>query len=162
MELQARLEALEKRVLYLEDQEKIRECLAEYGYNADLGRSEKYVEGWTRDGVYDLDDSVYLDGEAQLREMISSPSGFHKSQVENRSQHNVLNLFIRVEGDSAWAEGYSVVLVRKDDEIKAVLAGYNHWDFTRAGSRWLMKRRIRREIGGPQWGGEVIKKYLEA
>jgi hypothetical protein len=161
MDLQARVEALEKRVRYLEDQEKIRECLARYGYDADLGRSDEYVAGWTRDGVYDLD-NMYLDGEAQLREMISSPGGFHKSQVENRSQHNVLNLFIRIEGDTAWAEGYSLVFVRKDGDIKAVLAGYNHWDFQRAGERWLMKRRTRREIGGPQWGGEIIKSYLEA
>jgi hypothetical protein len=160
MDLEARVAALEGRVRYLEDQEKIRECLAEYGFNADLGRSDNYVAGWTPDGVYDLD-SMYLDGEADLRKMIASPDGFHKTQVENRSQHTVLNLYIRIEGDSAWAEGYSVVFVRQDGNIKAILAGYNHWVFERAGSRWLMKRRTRREIGGEVWGGEVIKQYLE-
>src|SRR6185369_1323602 len=119
MDLEARIAALEGRVRYLEDQEKIRECLAEYGFNADLGRSDNYVAGWTPDGVYDLD-RMYLDGEADLRNMIASPDGFHKTQVENRSQHTVLNLYIRIEGDSAWAEGYSVVFVRQDDNIKAI------------------------------------------
>jgi hypothetical protein len=160
MGVQERVEALERRVRTLEDQEKIRECLAVYGFNADLGRSEEYVAGWTADGVYDLDDGP-LGGEVAIREMISSPTGFHKLRVENRSQHNVLNLFIRIEGDTAWAEGYSVVVVREEGESRILLAGYNHWDFVRSGDSWLISRRARREIGGAVWGGEIVRGYLE-
>jgi len=162
MSVEERLSALEARLRTLEDQEKIRRCLARYGFNADLGRSEEYVALWSEDGLYDLDGGQ-LKGEPALREMITSPTGPHKSQIENRSMHAVGNLFIEIEGDTAFAEGYSVVWVRAADGVHHPRnAGYNHWDFRRKGDGWLMTRRLRREVGGPEWGGETIKSYLGA
>ena len=162
MSVEQRLAAVEARLQTLEDQEKIRRCLARYGFNADLGRSEEYVNLWSEDGLYDLD-SGQLSGEAALREMITSPTGAHKSQIENRSMHAVGNLFIEIQGDTAFAEGYSVVWVRDANGVHHPrTAGYNHWDFRRKGEGWLMTRRLRREVGGPQWGGETIKSYLDA
>jgi ketosteroid isomerase-like protein len=157
-----RIAVLEKRLAILEDKEKIREVLARYGYNADLGRSDEYVNVWTKDGVYDLD-AGKLEGEAAIREMISSPTGAHKSQIENRSMHTVCNLHIGIEGDTAWAEGYSVVWVKGEDGKAAPwTVGYNHWEFRRSGDGWLMTLRRRRDVGGPVWGGDVIKSYLTA
>jgi hypothetical protein len=162
MSVEDRLAQMEARLQRLEDQEKIRRCLARYGYNADLGRSEEYLALWSEDGLYDLDAGP-LRGEPALREMITSPTGHHKSAIENRSMHAVGNLFIEIEGDTAFAEGYSIVWVRGADGKHAPhTAGYNHWDFRRKGDGWLMTRRLRREVGGPQWGGETIKSYLDA
>lgn len=154
------IEALEARLSVLEDQGKIRRVLARYGYNADLGRSEEYVGVWSEDGVYDLGHVVY-DGHAQLREMITSPTGLHKVEIENRSLHTVCNLFIEIEGRTAWAEGYSVVWVRYPDGHRPYTAGYNHWEFVRDDDDWLMTRRLRRSIGEAEWGGETIKSYLD-
>jgi hypothetical protein len=162
MSLEDRVSALEARLRTLEDQEKIRRCLARYGFNADLGRSEEYLNLWSEDGLYDLD-SGQLRGEPALRDMITSPTGAHKSQIENRSMHAVGNLFIEIQGETAFAEGYSIVWVRNPEgRHEPRTAGYNHWDFRRKGEGWLMTRRLRREVGGPQWGGETIKSYLEA
>jgi hypothetical protein len=161
MSVEERLAAVEARLSLLEDKEKIRRCLARYGFDADLGRSEEYLAIWSEDGLYDLDGGQ-LKGEAALREMISSPTGHHKSQIENRSMHAVGNLFIEISGDVAWAEGYSIVWVRGPDGHQPKTAGYNHWDFRRKGAGWLMTRRLRREVGGPVWGGEVIQSYLNA
>jgi hypothetical protein len=159
MSLEAKFDALESRLRILEDQEKIRRCLARYGFNADLGRSEEYLALWSEDGLYDLDNGR-LQGLAPLREMITSPTGPHKSQIENRSMHAVGNLFIEVQGDVAFAEGYSVVWVRGAERHEPRTAGYNHWDFRRQGEGWLLTRRLRREVGGPEWGGETIQDYL--
>jgi hypothetical protein len=161
MSLEVRVAALEARVRELEDQEKIRRVLARYGFNADLGRSQEYLDLWSKDGLYDMDGGQ-LKGEGPIWEMISSPTGAHKSQIENRSMHAVGNLFIEIDGDKAWAEGYSVVWVRGPDGHAPRTAGYNHWDFVRDGDGWLMTRRLRREVGGPEWGGETIKSYLDA
>jgi hypothetical protein len=129
--LEDRLRALEARLCYLEDQEQIRECLARYGYAADLGRSTEWL---------DL---------------------CHKS-IENRCLHTVSNLLIRIEGDDAWAEGYSVVMVRSDDgQHTAATCGYNHWTFQRLHGRWHLRLRHRRGIGGNEWGGNVIKDYQQ-
>ncbi len=160
MDLAQRLEAVEKRLRYLEDQEKIRECLHTYGFNADLGRSEKWADGWTPDGVYDLEDQKWR-GRDDLLDLIGAPMNNHK-QIENRSQHAMLNLFIRIEGDTAWAEGYSATIVRKTPEkIELWTCAYNHFEFVRSGERWLLKYRTRRNIGGDEWGGKAIRKYLD-
>jgi hypothetical protein len=161
MSVEDRLAAVEARLGVLEDQEKIRRCLARYGFNADLGRSEEYLAIWSEDGLYDLDNGK-LEGTAALWDMISSPTGHHKSAIENRSMHAVGNLFIEIDGDTAWAEGYSIVWVRGPNGHEPKTAGYNHWDFRRKGEGWLMTRRLRREVGGPQWGGETIKSYVDA
>jgi len=161
MSVEQRLAAVEARLGVLEDREKIRRCLARYGFNADLGRSEEYLAIWSEDGLYDLDAGP-LQGTAALWDMISSPTGAHKSQIENRSMHAVGNLFIEIEGDVAWAEGYSIVWVRGPNGHAPMTAGYNHWDFRRKGEGWLMTRRLRREVGGPVWGGEIIRSHLDA
>lgn len=162
MSLEDRVAVLERRLQVLEDQEKIRRALARYGFNADLGRSEEYLAIWSKDGVYDLDGGE-LAGEAAIWDMISSPTGTHKAHIEKRSMHAVGNLLIEIEGDTAWAEGYSIVWVRDGDgKHQPMTAGYNHWDFVRRDEEWLMTRRTRREVGGPVWGGEIIKSYVDA
>jgi hypothetical protein len=155
--LEKRVARLEARLHDLEDQEQIRECLARYGYAADLGRSEEWLDLWTADGVYDLDDAPYQ-GRDALTKIIMG--GVHKG-IENRCLHTVGNLFIRVDGDDAWAEGYSVVFFREreDDRYIPWSCGYNHWDFRRVDGEWKMVRRYRRAVGDKAWGGTVIAEY---
>lgn len=155
----ARLEALEKRVQVLEDQEGIRECLARYGFNADLGRSQEWVNTWTEKGVYDLGPDHKPTGPDELMNKVIQGKG-HKS-IENHSQHTVCNLFIRVNGNTAWAEGYSVVFVLQNGQYGAWTNGYNHWEFEKRGHRWYMTLRYRRAVGMEEWGGKVIKAYLK-
>ena len=157
----SRIEALERRVQELEDKEAIREVLARYGFTADLGLSKDWVDVWTEDGVYDLgpdDKAVGSDG--LLYDIITNPKG-HKT-IENRSQHTVVNHFIRVDGDTAWAEAYSIVFVRGDD-------GYYPWDMrlqslqVRTEGRPMAPRapasaRRRGRRGG---GGKVIKAFAD-
>lgn len=151
---------MEKRLRELEDKEAIRECLHRYGFNADLGRSEKWADGWTPDGVYDLEDRKWR-GRAELLDLIGAPNNPHKS-IENKSQHTMLNMYIRIDGDTAWAEGYSATIVKQaPDRIELWGCAYNHFDFVRSGDRWLLKYRLRRNIGGPEWGGKAIRRYLE-
>lgn len=162
MEQAERLARLEARLAQLEEVEHIRELLSTYGFNADLGRTPEYLDGWTEDGLYDLTEELRFAGRAELERLVADPDGMHKREIENRSQHLVANLVIRVEGDTAWAEGYSLVPIAGKEAITIMSLAYNHWDFVRSDDRWLMKRRLRRTVGGPTWGGEVIKSYLEA
>ena len=102
MDVEARLKELEGRLQVLEDQEKIRECLSRYSFNADLGRSEEYVNNYTADGVIDLSPTMKWSGKEQLTDFIASPAGGHKA-IEGRCQHTSMDYFIRVDGDQAWA-----------------------------------------------------------
>jgi hypothetical protein len=49
-----RVKELEARIQKIEDDKAIRELLARYGYTADQGRGEAYVELYTDDGVLDM------------------------------------------------------------------------------------------------------------
>ena len=157
--LVAEVEGLKRKVRLLEDQEKIRECLARFSFTADMGRPEEFVHGvWTEKGVYDLGPTTRIEGSGALDGLIR---GSGSKSIENRSQHTVMNLFSRVEGDTAWAEGYSVVFLKEEDRYIAWSNGYNHWEFERRGDRWYMTLRKRRAVGGDEWGGEVIKSFLD-
>lgn len=160
MDLAERLDRIERELGELRDKEAITHLLSTYGFNADLGRVDEYLDGWTDNGLYDLSEDMQLEGKEQLGKLLADPEGFHVRQIQNRSQHLVANLYIEVDGDAAWAEGYSVVLVAGESETSIFAAGYNHWDFVRAGGGWRMARRLRRVIGGPTWGGDVIASYL--
>lgn len=157
-----RIEALERRLAVVEDQEKIRRCLARHGFNADVGRSDEWVRAWAADGVYDLGYERH-DGKAELRHLITSPLHNHKLNLENRSVQIVANLIVQIEGDTAWAEGYSIVCTRGPNGNGMVprSAGYNHWDFVRDGDGWLMSLRRRRSVGGEEWGGDTLRSYLK-
>ena len=160
MDLEARLKTMEARLAVLEDQEKIRECLSRYSFNADLGRSEEYVNNYTPDGVIDLSPDLKWSGKAQLTDFIASPTGGHKA-IEGRCQHTSMDYFIRVDGDKAWAEGYSVVFLKKGEEYQVLTCGFNHWDFEKRDGRWYLKYRYRRPVGDNEWGGKVIRDYLK-
>ncbi len=155
-----KLQELEKRLQMLEDREKIRETLARYSFTADMGRSQEYVDNYTKDGVIDLAPDTKWSGPDGLMEFIGDPNGGHKA-IENRCMHTSVNTHVRVEGDTAWAEGYSVVYVLEDGDYRVFTAGYNHWRFKREDSRWLLEYRHRRPVGGDEWGGDVIKDFLK-
>ncbi len=155
------LEALEKRIQALEDREGIRECLARYCYNADLGRSEQWADNFTPDGVLNSGPTHSVKGRAALLNIVANPNGAHKA-VEGRCTDNITNLFIRVDGDEAWAEGYQIGLVREGEERRVLRMGLCHWTFKKQSGRWYIKEKVRREVGGVEWGGKVIRSYLDA
>lgn len=156
-----RLDAAEARLRNLEDIERIRQLLAEYGFNADLGRVAPYLADWADDCEYEQGVGRSLKGKQQLRSIIETADSPHKRLLENRSQHLIANLVIRVTGDTAWAEGYSFVLFRKDETNAIWSCAYNQWDFGREGEAWKIIRRRRRAIGDDGSGTDVIHRYLE-
>jgi hypothetical protein len=161
---EAKLKEMERRLQELEDKENIRECLARYSFNADLGRSEEYVNNYTADGVIDLGPTTKWSGRDGLLDFIANPHGGHKA-IEGHCMHTSMDFFIRVDGNKAWAEGYSVVYVKEGEGeregYRVFSIGFNHWDFEKRGDRWFLKYRYRRPMGGPEWGGKVIKDYLK-
>ena len=157
--LERKMEALEQEVQLLQDYEGVRECLARYSFTCDLGLSEEYVDNFTEDGVIDLDKRRWT-GKEQLADFIHNPRG-HKS-IEGRCTHASTNYFIRVNGHTAWAEGYLLLFENEADEFKVHACSYNHWDFEKQGDRWHIKYRYRRSVGGEEWGGKVIKSFVQA
>lgn len=167
-DVEQRLAALEERARQLEDLEAIREAIARYGFYADLGLSEEYVRNWTPDGIYDTGPNGVVRGHDELRTLVTDPNGVHKREVEGHgSQHTGVNLVIRVDGDSAWAEGYSIVVISNGAEgYRIFTAGYNHWELRRDDGHWRIAARRRADIGdvhlpGGTWGGSVMTGFQQ-
>ncbi len=160
MDVDARFAALDARVRRLEDHERIREALAAYGFAADLGRTDAWVDLWTEDGIYDLDTGAH-GGRDQLQDLIAAPANYHKS-IENRSQHIAVNPLVRVDGDMAVVEAYRMLVVKQDGEARIAAGAYTRFELVRQGGAWKIRRQTRRLTGGEEWGGRLLRDYLAA
>jgi hypothetical protein len=169
-----RIEHLEARVRELEDDRVIRELLARYGFNADQGRSDAYVNLFTADGALDValdktwvrgiedldvqrgapdsgspeDVVVRHQGHEALRRFILDPAS-HKA-IEGMSLHLMdNNLVTRISGDSATAESYNVTLVRQGSQMVIFNASINRWTLAKVDGRWMIEECVRRRPGAP-------------
>jgi hypothetical protein len=155
---------LEERVQELEDDRAIRELLARYGYNADQGRSEAYVNLFTEDGALDIttgpggrgagmeprsvDREVInrFDGHKALRAFITDPKG-HKSIEGNCLHVHGNNLTTHIDGDKAVADSYGITLVRQDAGFLLLTAAANRWTLRKTDGQWRIKECFRRRPG---------------
>lgn len=139
---------LEERVQELEDERELRDLLARYSFNADLGRTKEYSELYTEDGAIDLRDmglERYEGPESILKDFISAPAA---ADVAGRSFHHAAPTVFHIDGDDATGEGFSTLLFRHDDGSMAVVhANYSHWTFRRESGEWKIVERDIRLIG---------------
>jgi hypothetical protein len=155
--LSDQMEELRARVRYLEDDREIRELLARYGFLADQGLDEAFVDLFTDDGEMNLtapgvrNEAVQWHGRDALMSFITGSDHKvdpHLTKAEGRRMHgqgNNLRTFI--DGDEAVAESYSLVLTKGEDGKTELEGGANRWTFHRVGGRWKIRRRLRRGMG---------------
>jgi hypothetical protein len=171
-ELEDRIRILEDRLQQLEDDRAIRELLASYGFNADQGRAEAYVDMYTEDGALDLsrgapwaqkeggsvpdeerEDEVVIrfEGQEALRGFITDPDG-HK-RLEGRCLHFMgNNLKTRINGEQAVAESYNLTLLRRENEFVLFNAAVNRWTLRKVDGQWRIKECKRRRPGTAEFG----------
>ena len=150
-EFRSVLTGLQHRVQLLEDERDIRAVLSRYGFNADLGRADAYVDLFTPDGVMDLDPDLIepsrLVGSEALRTMITTEP--HKL-IEGHCQHQMqgLPMIVYIDGNSAVAEGDSTTFVREPDGTYRVLVNsFNRWTLVRTDAGWKISECFRRPAG---------------
>ncbi|HLY82157.1 MAG TPA: nuclear transport factor 2 family protein, partial [Acidimicrobiales bacterium] len=123
-------------------------------FTADLYRGSAWVDLWTDDGVYDLGTGDEPDGRSrsyegreQLTELITGPG----MPPAGHSQHHTQGpLVIRVNGDQAVAEGYSITYVNRPTGNEVWNMGFSSWTFRRVDGQWKIEERRRREVGDPE------------
>jgi hypothetical protein len=138
---------LARRIRILEDERELRDLLARFAFNADLGRTKEYAELYTADAILDLR-SMGLDryeGQTSiLEDFITGPA----SRRAGVAFHSVTPMVFYVDGDTAEGEGYSLMFVRNEDGSMAIVnAHYSHWTFVRQGGEWKIGSRNIRGIG---------------
>jgi hypothetical protein len=145
-DLAARIAELEARLQLVEDDRAIRQLLARYGFNADMGRSEAYVSLYTDDGAIDVSSTTRWEGRDELMDFITNPDG-HAGMVGRCMHAQGNNLVTYIDGDSAVAEAYSIVLMREDDGLHVFTCNANRWTLQKVDGAWKIRERFIRTPG---------------
>lgn len=156
--LVARLAALEERVERLEDEKAITELLARYGYYADAKLDDEYYALFTENCVMDVSSGqqpepyevVRWEGRDKLRQFLTERTAQHDNGFYGRSMHaHGNNLAIKVNGDTAVATSYSLILHQDGATLKLLGASVNEWQMAKVAGTWLIQERKRRMLGAP-------------
>lgn len=157
-DLTRRLVEVERRLAALEDERAILHLLSRYAYYADAGHDDEWVGLFSSDGTMDMatggdggyGDGLTFTGHAGLRAFINDPLGHHRPGFYRQSMHaHANNTIITIDGDTAVANTYSILLKDSDAGVIVTGAGVNEWGFQRLDGRWALTLRRRRQMGHP-------------
>lgn len=123
----------------LEEKDAIHETIANYCFHFDGAEFDKWVDLFTDDGVFDAGQLGVQKGKDALRKFLKNIRLTNGSPM---MKHCVMNEIIKVDGDTATAKSY-IVLVRSKGEGALVngLAGRYEDQLVKQGDRWLFKNR---------------------
>lgn len=163
MDREARLLELEARLLKAEDQLAIQNLLMRYGPLVDSATADPAAALWVEGGGYSftLPDggTKRLEAPAEIAGMYGWPG--HLDLVNTGCAHLTAPPVIEVDGDSAQAVGYSVVLLKEDDRWFLWRAAVNHWSLARTPAGWRITERFNRALDGSPESHATMKKVLE-
>ena len=158
------LAVLQERVRRLEDESAITKLVMSYGPAADAGLTSFAGQLWLEDGVYDWDaDGEPHQGSAGVDAMLQSDS--HQGLIGRGVAHFGGPLLLDLDGDSATALNYSLIMRREDDRYFLWRVSAVRWDVERVDSQWRVRRRANRlldETGaGRQLFGDTLQELFE-
>jgi uncharacterized protein (TIGR02246 family) len=138
--------SLEQRVRVLEDKEEIRQLLARYMHYLDHRDMVRYSELFTEDGIV-LADQGKWEGRAAMQKMFEPKPAADGQPARNPPAmmiHNVTDIVIRVDGDTArtWGKYYAFFPAKEKGERPTIsgIGGYNDW-LVRVNGEWKFKKR---------------------
>jgi ketosteroid isomerase-like protein len=143
-DLAKRIEALERRLREAEDQIALQNLMASYGPAVDTGDSRAAGALFAEEGEYRNDGRPPMSGRAEVEAMVESRP--HQRLIPDCA-HIPGPATVRIDGDLAWATGYSRVELWKDGSFSAWRVSANHWCFERRDGRWQILRRETYLIG---------------
>lgn len=147
------VDELRRRIATLEDRECILATLNRYGIAADTGDVEQAAACYTENTTLDYGADMTLYGRDGVRQMLLG--SIHQSHLP-RCAHTGGRFDITVDGDVAAATGYYRTYVRGPAGNELWRLSITRFDMVRAGSAWLIARRVSWEVGDPM-GQAVLR-----
>ena len=130
-----------------------------YGPAADAGLTAFAGQLWLEDGAYDWDaNGTPHQGSAGVDAMLQSDG--HQNLIAAGIGHFAGPLLIDLDGDSATAVNYSLIMRREADRFYVWRVSAVRWDFARAESGWRVKRRTNRLLDETGAGRELFGETL--
>lgn len=148
---------LQNRVQLLEDKEAIRDVISIYVQNLDAERQEDAVKVWSDDCVFvsDIEGSVknYVGQEGML--------AFFKASSERNPpghQHFQMDYIISVDGDTAKAVGYQMMILPYSGKFSIDRAGFRFFTFKRTNGKWLIYEAISHVVTDTEGCRDILSK----
>ncbi len=157
---------IEKQSSYAEDRAQIENLCARYMFALDNDDLDTYVATFTEDGILDIGmgewksrDTIKSIMESfQDDEVLSLDSGAQRAT----GRHNITNLVLKIEGDTAIGRAYWFHMRNENPERKTEVDSYGHYEdiIVKVNGEWLFaKRKIFNEdmpawaapVGNPAW-----------
>lgn len=160
------LAQLQARLLRLEDESAITRLVMSYGPAADAGLTSFAGQLWLEDGAYDWDaNGTPHRGSAGVYAMLQSDG--HQNLIAAGIAHFAGPLLIELDGDSATAVNYSLIMRREGDRFYLWRASAVRWDLARTDSGWRVRRRTNRLLdetgaGRELFGNTLTEMFAEA
>lgn len=143
----------------LQDESEIRNLIATYGPLVDHGDPEAVADLWTKDGRYEVDNGAY-ENAAAIADMVRSDP--HMSLIRNGCSHFLGPLHVRVDGDTATATGYSMLIVAEQEQHIVRRVSANKWELIRTAHGWRATRRVNRRMAGAEYAHQLLVEGLAA
>lgn len=127
---------LESRIRQIEDRLTIEDLIAAYGPAADSCDGEAIAALWAEDGRYIIGGDWVLNSAQSVAGLTELDQ--HRDFVTKGCAHVLSPHRITVEGDTAHAEGYSMVMTHDAAHGQWILArvSANRWTFERRAEGW--------------------------
>lgn len=153
---------LEQRLRLVEDELAIRRLILSYGPAADGGLSTLAASIWEEDGLYDWDAGREPHhGRLAVDAMLQTDG--HRHLIDNGVAHFTGPPMIHLDGDSATALTYSMVLRRDTDTGRFFLwrVSAARWELARFEGAWRVHRRTHRLLDDTGAGRDLFRSSLE-
>ncbi len=132
---------------YADDRAQIEDLQARYMFALDNGDLDTYVSTFTEDGILDIGegewrsrDSIrYILNSIPKRQVPPSDSSLQRPT----GRHNITNIVLKIEGDTAWGRAYWFHMSNENPQRKAQLNSYGHYEdvLVKVNGQWLFSRR---------------------
>jgi hypothetical protein len=157
-DIEARLDALARRLDGLDDEMAVQQVLARYGPAVDSGSGAEAAGLWTEDGTYDAQIGAWA-GRAAIAGMVAGPG--HQGLIHAGAAHVVGGLpSVTVHGDTAFATAYYELHRRVGDRFVVWRVTATRWELVRAGTGWLVTSRVNRLLDGHDDARELLGRGL--
>ncbi|HEX5586273.1 MAG TPA: nuclear transport factor 2 family protein [Acidimicrobiia bacterium] len=156
MDVEARLQALERQVVELQDSLDVLRVVASYGPSVDGGAAAEAGLLWTEDCTYDSDNAADpLRGRTTIEELSE-----RVGQVPMGVAH-FLNLpVVVVDGDRATVTGHSNTYHQEDGKYVVARVSSNRWELEKIDGRWQIRSRVNRILDGNQEAKELLARGI--
>ena len=145
----------EEDMKLLLDKDAIRDVISRYAFNVDLGRMDNILRLWTDDAEFITDapgETIRIKGKSELRRFfLDAPERFKPAP-----QHLQIDLVITINADKAYAAGYQVIIVGRDNSFVLERCGFRAFYLIRVDDRWFINKTISRSLENRAGCKEII------